>query len=335
MITKQLIKLSKQLLLDLASLKNTVDDSVNFEPEYKDYSKCSCNCPFYKNRETSDFCKNQCVFVLSTSSIVKERTTLTHTQINQLLFYHSVVFEKNGLTIELSHKNVAKAINCSVRTAKDNITDLVNAGYIILTSIDKDKYKVFIKDYYKYHTAERGHLYLTKECFSSLIKIDNINSLRVALNSLVKLDDMKVSKAKEITKTISFKAIINMLPSNITCIKQVKKILSKIKALFKMNFISDSVTLSFNTDIESTEYNKKLQSKNKKALAKLIKRMGININNKDKEDIVQMSVQYNIHVVANAIKLLSDKEVENFGAYLRTVIRKNFPILMSQTLISK
>lgn len=331
MVTKQMIKLSKQLLLDLSSLKYSQDDSVNFQPEYRDYKKCSTNCPFYKNRDTSLFCQKDCVFVLSTSSIVKPReNALTHTQIRQLLYYNSTIFENNGITIELSHKDVAKAINCSERTARDNISALVDAGYIVISSYNNNKYKVFVRDYHKYHEkGNRGHLYLSNKCFKALVRIDNINTLRLALMGLVRLDDMRVSKVKNPSKELSYKALVNLLPSNITCPKQVIKIFAKAKELFKMTFKAESVSISFNKEIDSVVYAENLNKGNKKALSKFLKRFGLSIANKDKEDLLQMSIQYNIHIVTNAFKYIKDKTPEELGSYLRTVIRANFNSLIS------
>nr|DAV25125.1 MAG TPA: replication protein O [Caudoviricetes sp.] len=331
MVTKQMIKLSKQLLLDLSSLKYTQDDSVNLQPEYRDYKKCSTNCPFYKNRDVSLFCQKECVFVLSTSSIVKPReNVLTYTQIKQLLFYNSTVFENNGVTIALSHKDVAKAINCSERTARDNINALIKAGYIVISSYNNSTYKVFIKDYHKYHQkGNRGHLYLSNKCFKALIKIDNINTLRLALLGLVRLDDMRVSKDKNPSKELSYKVLINLLPSNITCPKQIVKIFAKAKELFKIIFKEDSISISFNKDIDSVAYAKNLNKNNKKALSKFLKRFGLDITNKDKDDLLQMSIQYNIHIVTNAFKYIKDKNPEELGSYLRTVIRNNFNSLIS------
>lgn len=331
MVTKQMIKLSKQLLLDLSSLKNAQDDSVNFKPEYRDYKKCSTNCPFYNNRETSSFCQKECVFVLSTSSIVKPKeNALTHTQIRQLLYYNSTVFENNGITIELSHKDVAKAIKCSERTARDNIKALVDAGYIVISSYNDNKYKVFIRDYHKYHeNGNRGHLYLSDKCFKALTRIDNINTLRLALMGLVRLDDMRVSKVKDPSKELSYGALINLLPSNITCPKQVIKLFAKAKELFKMTFKSESVSISFNKEMDSVTYANTLNKNNKKALSKFLKKFGLNVTDKDKEDLLQMSIQYNIHIVANAFKYIKDRTPEELGSYLRTVIRANFNSLIS------
>ena len=79
---------------------------------------------------------------------------------------------------------------------------------------------------------------------------------------------------------------------------------------------------------------KKLKKINRKALSKFMKRLGINFSNKDKEDLVQMSIQYNLGTVVAAIKTLEDKTPDDLGAYLRTVIRKNFTSFIENPLIS-
>ena len=64
-----------------------------------------------------------------------------------------------------------------------------------------------------------------------------------------------------------------------------------------------------------------------------MKRLGINLSNKDKEDLVQMSIQYNLGIVVAAIKTLGDKKPYDIGAYLRTVIRKNLVSFIEEPLI--
>ncbi|WP_294358541.1 hypothetical protein [uncultured Clostridium sp.] len=337
MIIRPLTRVSKQLLLDMTALKYIEDDSVNLKKEYRDYSKCSSKCPFYENRETNCHCQKECVFVLSTSSIPKvNERQLTHSQMKQLLLYHATVFENNGLTISLTHRDVATALNCSVRTARDNMKALEDMEYIFITSVEGNSYKAFIKDYHKYHDSNnRGYLTLSDTCLNTLLNLNNINELRVALTALVRLDDMKVAgNKKDLTKVLTFKALINLLPTYITCIKQIKAILSKLNSLFKISFEDDSVELGYTKESDTFTYQKKLKKINRKALSKFMKRLGINFSNKDKEDLVQMSIQYNLGTVVAAIKTLEDKTPDDLGAYLRTVIRKNFTSFIENPLIS-
>ena len=336
MIIKQLTRLSKKLLLEMTSLKYIEDDSVNFKEEYRDYSKCSSNCPFYENRKSNCHCQNECVFVLSTSSIPKVNDRqLTHSQMKQLLLYHATVFENNGLTISLTHKDVADILDCSIRTARDNVKALEDMGYIFITSVEGNSYKVFIKDYYKYHDINnRGYLTVNDKFLKSLLKLQSINELRIALTALVRLDDMKASgKKRNITKILTFKALINLLPSYITCIKQIKAILSKLNSLFNISFFDDSIEVSYTKTSDTVTYKNKLKKVNRKALSKFMKRLGINLSNKDKEDLVQMSIQYNLGIVVSAIKTLGDKRPNDLGAYLRIIIRENFSIYTERFLI--
>lgn len=326
MIKKQTIKLSKELLLNLALLKNSQSDSVNLMPEYKDYSKCSSSCPFYN--KNNNICNN-CVFILSTSSIIKKRADyLTHSQIKQLLFYISTIFENNGMTIELTHEYVAKSINCSIRTVRDNITQLTEAGYIVATSIKNNKYKVFVKDFNKYYQKKsRGYFYISEKCFNNLLKIDNINTLRVALTMLVKLDDMKVSKASKISKKITYKSLINILPTNITCFKQIKQIILKLKNLFNIKFKEDFIEYSFKNDIDGSIYRNKINKTNLKAFRKLFKKISLKVSEEDMNDLLQLSLQYNIHTVLKVFNNIKNIP-SNLGSYLRTIIKNNIDYLI-------
>lgn len=347
MFKKPLFRVSKQLLLDLATYKNEVI-YTNIEPEYKDYSKCE-NCPMKKFNKTwigSSFCENKCVFVLSTSSIKSNRSQqktvskgLSHLQMLQLLLYHSYVYDGNGETIELTSKEVAKALDCTERTARDNISVLVDAGYIFINYKDNSSYKVFVRDYYKYHEKNtRGYMSITLECFENILKIDNINTLRFVLNTLVKLDDMRVSKKADIKKEFTLKSLMKLFPSNINSKKQLLAIINKARSIFRIKKTVDAIIVAFKSNIDSIKAKEDLEVTNKRIIKKLTKRFDTlkSLSHKDKADLIQMSIQYNINILIKSLfGIISRGLVPNeLGSYLRTMIRKDLNIKASPILNS-
>lgn len=271
---------SKQLLLDLCKSKYKSHSELSLQPEYKDYTKCSKQCPFYyENRAVCASCKN-CPFVLSHRfDKIERKEYLTFTQIKQLLLYHTILFEKNGLTPYVNHEFVASNIGCTVKTARENVKALEKAHYITAKYYGKD-YVVIVEKYSKYHESERGYFKINAKVMSYLLKIENINELRLALYCLVRLDDMKASikyeknstkKTKNnrlnntiktldknilknkneniyrnarnnniLVKKFSYSALLDILPSYVYTKKQLKELLTNLsKNLNIFNILFD------------------------------------------------------------------------------------------------
>ena len=332
---KNFTKLSKQLLLDLCKPKYVDNKIESLEPEYKDYRKCKKSFPrYYENKLTCNVCIN-CPFILSGSSIKVARTNaLTFTQIKQLLLYHSLVFENNGITQVLNHAYVANMLNCSIKTARDNLKVLESSGYIYCSSRDLGNYAVYITDYEKYHKGgNRGYLTINKRVLQSLLNTDNINELRLALNCIVKVDDLssvvknKKKDSNNAIKKFTFKSLINILPSYIYSELQIRDILNKLSLqlnLFNVKYKNDSICISF-TDIADTNiYAKGLHSKHKKAIKTFFKKHRSKLQRKDQDDLLQLSMQYNINIVLKSLSQLKNNNILKLGAYLRTLIRLNF-----------
>ena len=110
-MVKAFARISKQLLLDMCKPRFEAQSS-DIEPEYKNYRKCKKTCPWYnENKVTCQVCSS-CPFVLSKSSILGLRKdAISFTQIKQLLFYHSMIYNNDGFTPLLTHDYVAAQIN--------------------------------------------------------------------------------------------------------------------------------------------------------------------------------------------------------------------------------
>lgn len=330
---KSFSKISKNLLLKLAKTrKQSAIDSVNLIPEYRDYNKCKSTCPFYNyDRATCDACAD-CPFVMSTSSINNsdvEREFLTFTQIKQLLLYHSLMFENNGLSPLLTHEFVADKIGCSVKTARNNIKALENAGYIAYYKQD-NSYVVIIIGYNKYHKKNNigGYMNLNKKVLNKILKAETINELRLLLHIVVKADSIKVANKKNFS--FKYRDLFTILPSDIYKKEQIYSLFNKIADTLKMfNIeITDDRILIKPDKVMDNEYNKKKVSKfNKRALKKFFKSMFFKLGDKDRDDLMQLSMQYGKQVVINTLKAFDIKnkynDIKELGSYLRTLIRLN------------
>jgi hypothetical protein len=331
-MVKAFARISKQLLLDMCKPRFEAQSS-DIEPEYKNYRKCKKTCPWYnENKVTCQVCSS-CPFVLSKSSILGLRKdAISFTQIKQLLFYHSMIYNNDGFTPLLTHDYVAAQINCSVKTARENIKILENTGYIV-TSKDGTGYVAYIIEYNNYHNSKRGYLDINHKLLTAILNTNNFNELRLALYCLVKLDDMNVQKKDTPIKKFTYEALINVLPTYIHTKKQVNVILielSKKLNLFDIH-VKDGQIILGESDCNNTTYLKATLKKHKKALKHFIKKFNLKLEKKEKEDIKQMQLQYNNIIIEKALGIYvehitdkdSDSPITNLGGYLRTIIKNN------------
>lgn len=330
---KAFTKLSKELLLDMCKPKYESNKQLSLQPEYKDFRKCKRTCPwYYNNRNTCEICTS-CPFVLSTSSIkVPRKNALTYSQIKQLLLYHALVFDNNGLTPELNNEYVANMINCTPKTARDNLKSLEAAGYIATSNKVFSSYVVYIIDYHKYHVGNnRGYLNINKRVLNAILQTDSINELRLALYCVVKLDDIR--KFKKTIKKFTYESLINILPSYIYNKEQIKDIFVKLSDslnLFNISFEEECILISETNMADNHIFKKGVHNKNKKALKAFLTKHKLKVNKKEMNDLLQMFLQYNSKIVLNSLNLIKDKKPRELGSYLRTIIRKNIiSILLS------
>ena len=341
------IKISKSLVIDYATSKSSYN-FIDFETtsssklEFKDYSKCKKSCPFYNLRNTHNHCQNDCVFVLSKSTYnyKANRCNLSESQFKQLLYYHSMVFENNGVTINLTLKDVATAINVDTKTVANNIKALEAAGYIVVNKYDNNTHIAFILNYQKYHQKDNkgGYFYLSKKCFEELVKLDDVNAFRLALLLLVKIDNLK--GINKFIKKISYKFLINILPSYINTKKQINTILNKLTNIIELvldRTTDDEICYREKQTINNTFNNNKIEEENISLVNKYLEKKALVLKSNQTIDLYQMSCQYGFNIVKNAIELCYDNlvkllEVEkiNIGGYIRSVIKNEFRALISK-----
>lgn len=353
---KAFSKVSKQLLLDLCKSKYLSDKEASAEPEYKDYRKCKYSCPWYwENKTTCEVCHN-CPFILSTSSIKTiKKDALTFTQIKQLLLYHSLIFENNGITPLINHKYVADKINCTIKTARENIKALERAGYIVV-SYNKSSYVAFIIKYAHYHEENRGYLNFNNKLLDAILKTNDINQLRLALYCSVKLDDMKVAfcKSKKNKKNrptpikkFTYENLLNMLPSYVYRKQQLISMLKELSNclnIFNIKFEEDNIIIT-ESNKGNVTFLKAIDKRNKKTIKMFISKFKLILDTKEIDDLKQMLIQYNPGILKKALAIykirIKNKEnlsidkhdeilpVTNLGGYLRTIIKNEITANLS------
>ena len=342
------IKISKQLVMDFITSKaefniNTnLNSSLSLQPEYKDYSKCKETCPFYKLRDSHTHCLNDCTFILSKSTynVPKNKYELSASQFKQLLYYHSIVFENNGITSNVTLKEVAEGINVDPKTVANNIKVLEKNKFIAVNKYNDNTHVVLIMNYNKYHEKNNkgGYFYISKKCFEKLVALKDVNAFRLALLMLIKIDNMKA--VNRTIKKLSYKFLINILPTYIHTKKQISIILDKIKDIivvdeYKSSLDTENVYYSENIDINNTTNNNEIEKESIALVDKYLENKKLSLKQINKVDLYQMVTQYGFNIVKNAIELNIENllnvitdENNNVCGYIRRIIQQNFRSLI-------
>lgn len=183
---------------------------------------------------------------------------LSKLSIKLFMLYHFIpsLDKRSGVIPSVNIHSLTKVLGCSVTAIKSCNKQLLDGGYIYYTSSGHTVYDILIKHYKNAFkpAAEggRGYIGITREVYTSISKINNINSLRITLRALLKA----LSVSKEIqtagnTRTIDIPVndIRNGLPRyckpNIIkkCLDKAKDAVSNIFESFSSDNISNGRSL--------------------------------------------------------------------------------------------
>ena len=345
------LRISKNFIEKLATAKAEYYNynANTIEPEFKDYNNCKA-CPFKDNPDFKYVCDN-CVFVLSNSSISKTRNRheLSESQIKQLLLYYTLVFENNKITAPVTIEEVAEFIGTTKKTVYNNLDTLEKDKFIVINKFKGGVHQVLILDYPTYNKDKSNnepYMYISKECLQNLMKIKNINALRLALIMLLKIDNMKA--VKKTIKTISYSYLNNILPSYIHTNKQVKELLNSLTSIFKItsdNPEDDELSYEQNQEtiyITQDSITPDKMEHESEYFNEYFKKYGKTLSNMTMRDILQMCDQYGFTLVKEAIKAGKEKIISmipdrieyanDIGAYVRAIIKNQYRSVVSNLM---
>lgn len=242
--------------------------------------------------------------------------------------------EDLGWTTVVSNSTMSKLCGLDTSTVINCKRSLSTIGLINVEEIGNGKHRVKIIEYEQLHlTKEEGGTGYVKIGFNMFQKLCelNTNELRVALDILLSLDNMKnniYNKSQFIVKYYS--KARKYLPSYVNCKKKVAAIFEKLdKLLFDINLKEDHCTckeiLAYNVE----NYVAKVAKGNRKGIQRLAKANGIEYNSKDLTDLVQMSLEYGYTAISNALMYIminAITNIDNLGALVRTLIKGSFKI---------
>lgn len=320
----QLYYLKKELANNPEELKKNPDAIENI------VDKCCRNCSTAYSCTTKAVYHNEKNKYQTDKLYNNNNIRFSKSQLKQFLLYHFLVSNNSGLIHNISEKEVAKALNCSERTVRNNNKFLLKHLYVsICYASEPGTFTVLIRGYkdraLPAEQGGRGYLVMPKETFEALLSIQDVNELRSELRLFLKADDYKNSENKSQIST-SVKSLRRKLPKYLTP-KKVVEILNNIKenSLFNFNKIAnEEIVYRLKEDFDPVVKATELQNSFTSNFVEYCTANDIVLDAKTYADLVQMSFQYNHETVMRVLITISEKIVSglinNIGGYIREVI---------------
>lgn len=236
-------------------------------------------------------------------------------------------------------EDVAKLIGCDVKTIRNNLYLLNKHDYIILGRTEcPGYYQLFIKgykDYFKKASENgRGYTTISKEFFQELLKVKDINSLRLILRNFLHSIE---SGAKNLgRKERTYKEVKRELPKYVTQ-KSIKETLSghTFSKLFDVTEKKRTVFVNVKQDFNPAEITNRLRTECYNKVMSFIQNINNNrkmgklfaINTDEMADITNIALKYPMTAILKGLNefyndyIVQEQPVYNTGALLRTIIK--------------
>lgn len=162
-----------------------------------------------------------------------------------LHFYHP---DRFGIIRNISVQELAKELECNIKTVWNNLEILQNYTYISYTKTAPYSINLLICDYEQYYLPAnkngRGFLVLSLELLHKIINIPSLITLRIFLRELLNLDNPNL-KGQVSVDYKSIKEIRNTLPPYCKpCI--IKKAISNVSEIFDISIENNLIRFEIN-----------------------------------------------------------------------------------------
>lgn len=255
----------------------------------------------------------------------KER--LSKFQLKQALVYHFLV-DNNGIGKNISLDSLAELLGCSKKTIQNNNKRLIELNYIIYSESNPGHFNIIIVDYKSYHLTAReggtGYINMSKSLLLALLNSDSVNSMRLEIRNLISFDDENINKKEIKPSSYEYKSIKRFIPRYLGYKSAIDKLL-KDSSIFNYNSDNKKVEFKLKSELDSRLLRDNIEKECKELFVEYIDRA--RLNNKDLEDIYQMSIQYGTEKVKSALDLIIEEYVDkeilvvNMGGLIRNKIR--------------
>lgn len=328
--------------------------------EYKesiDFHRCNENCPILKlmiDNPTEDnmnntYCHTQCEAVKVKTSIIRyinennkyrlyspvqvpdtRKQRLSKSQIKQILYYHFLMVDNQGIIKNINLNNVSKALNCSTKTIINNNKRFKALGLIGCTYIDNNLFNIVLVEYPKYHLSKNqggtGYIQITQELLFELLKMDDVNALRFELRKLLRFDSDNIQASQEQSKYsyYSYNEVKYCLPSQISYTGIIEKTVDKHTEAFNTKKQDNKVLFILNNNFNAKLVKQQRETEYTNIFSELCYEKSFSIFEKDIDDLCQMSFEYGFSNIVTVLNFVIDNEesydieLGNIGSIIRT-----------------
>jgi hypothetical protein len=308
--------------------------------ELTDISICE-RCPFFEKTspEQSKYCQDYC----DKAKIKKAKTTY-YNEANryripirerlsksQILLYHFLDVDSNGVVKNISTKEIAEILDCDVKTVKNNNERFVELNYILFSQSSNDEFTILLRDYKNYHLTAKeggsGYITMSKDLFKNLLEIDNVNSLRLELRELIEFDNKNINPENNTQGEYTYREIKRFLPEYLRYKGAIDKIIENGSNSFIMQKNQEGIIFELKYEYKSEKLKQDILDECDIALDDYFNKF--NFTEKNLTDIFQMSLQYGVENIKDSLEIiyngyiLKEKRINNLGGLIRkTTIHK-------------
>ncbi|WP_121616688.1 hypothetical protein [Virgibacillus halodenitrificans] len=271
-----------------------------------------------------------------TYSISVNKHRLSKTQILQFILYHFYHVDERGVIRNVQEKDIAEAIGCTLKTVRNNNVIFEQLD-LIYHSRSSNGINIKLVDYPHYFDKNGyGYIELSFERLEELIKIENVNALRLEIRKELVYDNNEAKRKYKhdySPSKISFHDFKTFAPKYTHYRGMLEEISKKGTNTYK-TIINDDNSLYFILD-EGMQSSKELKEVKKeeytKAIAEYLDQHKVSgyVSQLDRSDFVQLAFEYSLNRVFQALDVLINEEfvlglqvTRNFGGRLRTIIRQ-------------
>lgn len=271
-VLSKAIGLQKNYTEEYVKVSNILNEGI---------SKCY-DCPVYKEKQflsyqsstdQSDLFTQKCSSCSSAVwntnyKVVRRRInernkygyqpTLKSNAIKLLILYHFLQPDSRGFVKNISKKDLAKALGCTVSTvnACNKVLSDYNYCFVSDSGIQTNYISVYLTDYKNYHkTAEeggRGYLTFSVDMLNALLSVHSLNSLRIQIKGLLEIDSSRLKKISETTATATYHKLRGFLPKY--CKNNViRKALQEKTSILSTSVSASGVEFTLNSSFSITK----------------------------------------------------------------------------------
>lgn len=294
-------RIGKSPLIKAIGLQQNHKDIYYTESQELDRAASGCfACPNYKNIEYYEFmpaeiqqqacsCCDNCPHAvyktvyhqhqkyINEKNMYGNAPRLKGIALKLFVIYHFKNPDDNGLVQSLSPKKLAAYLGCTVRSIRNANQKLQEYGYIMLGNdgFSKNYFHVILTEYKTYAlTAKeggRGYATFSQQFLDELIKLEDLNQLRIYLRTALELDTNR-NPMKELRADINYSTLRSYLPRY--CKPNViRKALSFVSDIFHVVFDEHSVTLKMNSKYHGRRVLEKTKEQNTQTIRDYIEKI--------------------------------------------------------------